>query len=40
MKLVTGIEDGVKLFMGGTLQVGGDLMLSARPMNSFDRPQS
>ena len=40
VKLVTGVEDGMKLFMGGKLKVSGDLMFSTRIMTFFDPPKS
>ena len=40
VKLVTGVEDGMKLFMGGKLKVSGDLMFSTRIMTFFDQPKS
>lgn len=39
-KLVAGIEDGMKLFMGGKLKVTGDLMFSTRIMTFFDQPKA
>ena len=38
LKLIAGVEDGMKLFMGGKLKVSGDLMFSTRLMTFFDRP--
>lgn len=38
-KLVAGVEDGMKLFMGGKLKVTGDLMFSTRIMTFFDQPK-
>ena len=40
VKLVTGVEDGMKLFMGGKLKVSGDLMFSTRIMTFFDPPKT
>jgi putative sterol carrier protein len=40
VKLVTGKEDGVRLFMGGKLRIAGDLMFAQRIMTFFDRPGS
>jgi putative sterol carrier protein len=40
VKLVTGKEDGVRLFMGGKLKVSGDLMFSQRIMTFFDQPKA
>ena len=40
VKMITGVEDGMQLFMAGKLKVSGDLMFSTRIMNFFDRPQS
>ena len=37
-KLIAGVEDGMKLFMGGKLKVAGDMMFSTRIMTFFDRP--
>ena len=39
-KLITGKEDGVRLFMGGKLRVSGDLMFSQRIMTFFNRPDA
>ena len=39
-KLVAGVEDGMKLFMGGKLKVSGDLMFSTRIMTFFDQPKA
>ena len=39
VKLITGVEDGMKLFMGGKLKVAGDLMFSTRIMTFFDQPK-
>jgi putative sterol carrier protein len=40
VKLVTGKEDGVKLFMGGKLRISGDLMFAQRIMTFFDQPKA
>jgi putative sterol carrier protein len=40
VKLVTGKEDGVKLFMGGKLKISGDLMFAQRIMTFFDQPKA
>jgi len=40
VKLVTGKEEGVRLFMGGKLKVAGDLMFSQRIMTFFDQPKA
>ena len=38
--MIAGVEDGMKLFMGGKLQVSGDLMFSTRLMTFFDQPKA
>jgi putative sterol carrier protein len=40
VKLVTGQEDGIKLFMARKLQVAGDLMFAQKIMTFFDRPSA
>lgn len=40
VKLITGKEDGVRLFMGGKLKISGDLMFAQRIMTFFDRPSA
>ena len=40
LKLIAGVEDGMKLFMGGKLKVSGDLMFSTRLMTFFDQPKA
>lgn len=40
LKMIAGVEDGMKLFMGGKLKVSGDLMFSTRLMTFFDRPNA
>jgi putative sterol carrier protein len=40
VKLVTGKEDGVRLFMGGKLKISGDLMFAQRIMTFFDQPKA
>jgi putative sterol carrier protein len=40
VKLITGKEEGVALFMGGKLRISGDLMFAQRIMTFFDRPKA
>lgn len=40
VKLITGVAEGVQLFMGGKLRITGDLMFAQRLMTFFDAPRS